>query len=87
MRHLWLALVPLAAAPAADLVDTCQQWAESGECDANPQYMQAKCAATPPILPPPISDQKIISPLCAHPQLCDVVLGRSHLQIADAARV
>ena len=38
----WL-LLPLASAPV-DQHENCQQWAEGGECDRNPQYMQQQCA-------------------------------------------
>ena len=33
------------ASVAADTHEMCQSWAEQGECNANPQYMQANCAA------------------------------------------
>ena len=43
LRTTWLCVLA-AAAPAADLHDACQPWAEQGECEANPSFMQANCA-------------------------------------------
>lgn len=41
-----LATAACAAALAADLHESCRTWAESGECESNPQYMQENCASS-----------------------------------------
>ena len=46
---MFLLLYCSGAASAAPLIDhneNCQQWAETGECAANPKFMQEQCAAS-----------------------------------------
>ena len=49
MKLLLVLLLAVSLATAAALEDTnekCQEWAERGECEKNPGYMQSNCAAS-----------------------------------------
>ena len=45
-RRVALLFVATALAAAPDQHESCRTWAENGECDANPEFMNANCATS-----------------------------------------